>query len=293
MRRVKYYRRELAHDGQRAHVHDQIVVAETRSSLGHKHLTIPGITALVDSVLHVPGRNELPLLDVHRTPAERRRHNQVGLAAEKCRNLQNVDNLSDGSHVGRLMHIGEHRNVHFVFHLFQNAQAFLDPRPAVAADRGAVRLVVRGFEDERKVEGTHHALDDLRHAQGVLFALNHTRPGNEEQVSGADANVIDLEGQSQNLLPPRRREKIWPSGHRVIKTRAVFDRPMARWPDHPIYLLPTFSGRKNISTSAASFCTFFFCPCSYEVPTNALNSGCGSSGFDLNSGWNWHPVKNG
>src|SRR6266849_4643250 len=88
-------------------------------------------------------------------------------------------------------------------------------------------------------------------------------------------------------------KRCWPSGHRVIKTRAVFDRPMARLPDHPIYLLPTFSGRKNISTSAASYCTFFFCPCSYEVPTNALNSGCGSSGFDLNSGWNWHPMKNG
>jgi len=27
----------------------------------------------------------------------------------------------------------------------------------------------------------------------VLFTLNHTRPGNEEQIARADANVIDLE----------------------------------------------------------------------------------------------------
>ena len=32
-------------------------------------------------------------------------------------------------------------------------------------------------------------------------------------------------------------------------------------------------------------------PFSYAAPTNVLNNGCGSSGFDLNSGWNWHPMK--
>jgi hypothetical protein len=93
MRRVKHHRRELAHDGQRPHIHHQIVVAETRSTLGQKHLAVAGIAALCDRVLHVPGRNELPLLDVHRTPAQRRRHDQIGLPAEKCRNLQHVHDL--------------------------------------------------------------------------------------------------------------------------------------------------------------------------------------------------------
>jgi len=51
------------------------------------------------------------------------------------------------------------------------------------------------------------------------------------------------------------------------------------------------AGRKNISTSAASFCTFRFLPYSYAAPMKVRNSGCGSSGFDLNSGWNWHPIK--
>src|ERR1700730_18319597 len=180
MRRVKHYRRELAHDGERAHVHDQIVVAETRSALGNKRLTIPGIAALVDRVLHVPGRNELSLLDVHRTPGKRRRHNELGLAAEEGRNLQHVNHLGDGSHVGHLVNVGEHRDVYFVFHLLQNAQAFFHPRPAITTDRGSVRLVIRRFEDKREIKRTYHTLDDLRHAQHMLFAFNYTGSGNEE-----------------------------------------------------------------------------------------------------------------
>src|SRR5271167_2457461 len=50
------------------------------------------------------------------------------------------------------------------------------------------------------------------------------------------------------------------------------------------YLRATFSGRWNISTAAVSFCARRFEPCSYAAAMNVLNSGCGSSGFDLNSG---------
>src|SRR5258708_40199069 len=57
------------------------------------------------------------------------------------------------------------------------------------------------------------------------------------------------------------------------------------------YRRANFSGRWNISTAADSFSARRFCPCSYAAPTNVLNSGWGSSGLDLNSGWNWHPMK--
>ena len=33
--------------------------------------------------------------------------------------------------------------------------------------------------------------------------------------------------------------------------------------------------------------------CFSAAPMNAVNSGCGSSGFDLNSGWNWQPRNQG
>src|SRR5205807_1699715 len=62
-------------------------------------------------------------------------------------------------------------------------------------------------------------------------------------------------------------------------------------PETRSYLLATFSGRWNISTSAAALSARRFSPCSYDAPTNVLNKGCGSSGLDLNSGWNWQPIK--
>src|SRR5208282_5795595 len=37
-----------------------------------------------------------------------------------------------------------------------------------------------------------------------------------------------------------------------------------------------------------------FCSlCSSDAPMNAANSGCGSNGLDLNSGWNWQPRNQG
>src|SRR5256885_14919467 len=33
--------------------------------------------------------------------------------------------------------------------------------------------------------------------------------------------------------------------------------------------------------------------CSIAAPMNAAKSGCGSSGFDSNSGWNWQPRNQG
>src|SRR5215471_13149310 len=48
------------------------------------------------------------------------------------------------------------------------------------------------------------------------------------------------------------------------------------------------------STPATLLAGRDFCNlCSTDAPMNAANKGCGSSGFDLNSGWNWHPKNHG
>ena len=65
MRGVENDRRELAHDGQRPHVHHEIVVAEAGAALGHEDLVVAGGAAFLDDVPHVPGRDELAFLDVH------------------------------------------------------------------------------------------------------------------------------------------------------------------------------------------------------------------------------------
>ena len=102
VRSVEDHRRKLPHDGQRAHIDDQVVVAETRSALGDEHSLVARGVALFDGVLHVPGRDELALLDVDHALAQGRGDDQVGLAAEESGDLQDVGDFGDGGDVCRL-----------------------------------------------------------------------------------------------------------------------------------------------------------------------------------------------
>src|SRR5580658_740551 len=204
MRRVKNHGRELAHDGQRAHIDDKVVIAETTTALREKDLRVARLAALLNRMLHVPRRNKLPLLDVDSAAAQRRRNYKVSLAAKKRGDLQHIDDFRHFCDVRHFVDIGENRKLNFVFDLLQNAQTFLNPRSAKATNRSAIGFVVTGFEDKRKPKRPRHALNDLRHANGVLFALDHARPRDEEEIARADSDIADLEGggQKRSLSPP-------------------------------------------------------------------------------------------
>ena len=137
--------------GKRTHIDNQIVVAETAAALRQKDLRVSRLAAFLHRVPHVPGRNELSFLDVHWPTAQGGGDHQIGLAAQKRGNLQHVDNFRNLGHVRHFVHIGQHRNLKFIFNFFQNAQAFLHAGPAKAANRSAVGFVVAGFEDEREI----------------------------------------------------------------------------------------------------------------------------------------------
>ena len=89
--------------------------------------------------------------------------------------------------------------MYFVFHFFENAQALRQTWPAKAAHRSAISLVVRRLKNERNIQRASDALDDLRHEQGVLLALNHAGPGNQEQIAGTDTNALDLERNTHRI----------------------------------------------------------------------------------------------
>jgi hypothetical protein len=61
---VENHGRELTHDGERAHVDHQVVVAETGAALGDEDPLVAGGVAFFDRVPHVPGRHELAFLDI-------------------------------------------------------------------------------------------------------------------------------------------------------------------------------------------------------------------------------------
>ena len=190
---VENHGREFAHYSQRAHVHDQVVVAKAGTALGDEHAIVSGGAAFFDGVAHVPRGNELSFLDVDYALGHPSRDDQIGLAAEERGDLQDIDDFGDFGDVFRFVHVRKHRNVDFVFHLFQNAEALGESGAAKAAHRGTVGFVVGRFEDERNVQRAGHALDDFRHEEGVLLAFNDAGAGDEEQIAGADADTFDLE----------------------------------------------------------------------------------------------------
>src|SRR4029077_9524206 len=87
---VKNTGNNLSHDSQRAHINDQIVVAEAGSALSHENFVVTCTTALVHNVPHVGWRNKLALLDIHDALAHASGDHQVGLTAEKSRNLKDI-----------------------------------------------------------------------------------------------------------------------------------------------------------------------------------------------------------
>ena len=70
---------QLAHHRKRAHVDDEVVVAEAGAALGDEHARVAGVDDLRDRVLHVVGREELALLDVDDAAGLRRGDEQIGL----------------------------------------------------------------------------------------------------------------------------------------------------------------------------------------------------------------------
>ena len=97
---------------------------------------------------HVPGRQELALLDVQRGAGPRRRGEQVGLAAEERRDLQHVDRLGHGPALVALVDVGQHRAAEALAHLGQHLDALGEPEPARALGAGAVGLVERALVDQ-------------------------------------------------------------------------------------------------------------------------------------------------
>ena len=67
-----------------------------------------GRSDFVGGEAHVAGREKLPLLDVDRPARAARGDEQVGLAAQKGRDLENVADLRGGFGLRRLVDIGQH-----------------------------------------------------------------------------------------------------------------------------------------------------------------------------------------
>ena len=96
------------HDRERAHVDDEVLVAKGRSALGLPDLGAASVPKLGDHMEHFLRGQELALLDVDNAAGRRRREQQVGLAAEKGGDLQDVADGRNVVHLGHFVDIGQH-----------------------------------------------------------------------------------------------------------------------------------------------------------------------------------------
>ena len=97
----------LRHDPQAAHIDDQIVVSERRSALRQDHLAVTGRSHFIRRVMDVVRADELAFLDVHDLAGTAGFEQQIGLAAEERRDLEDVGHFGGGRGLGGFVDIGQ------------------------------------------------------------------------------------------------------------------------------------------------------------------------------------------
>src|SRR5207244_9231901 len=103
-----------------------------------------------------------------------------------------------------LMHVGQDGQAGLLAHAAEDAQPLAETRPAEAADRAAVGLVVGGLEEQRQAEAVRHGGDAARHLERELLALDDAGAGDEGEAAAAEGDAGgELDGPGGQLTPSR------------------------------------------------------------------------------------------
>ena len=183
---------ERAHDGQRAEIDDEVVVAKGCAALGEEDALVTCRADLLEPVAHVPGRDELALLDVNGAPSAASGDQQIGLTAEESGNLQDVDGFGGDFAVGRLMNVGEDRQTGVFGEAAKDASSFHEAGTTETLYAGAIGLVVAGLEDVGNAEIGRDALDGFGHFACVGFGLDNAGTGDQEEPARAHLHGADF-----------------------------------------------------------------------------------------------------
>ncbi len=105
MRRVEDHRGEAPHHVQPGEVVDQPLIAKGRSAVGQQHIGVARLAHLFGRKLHPLRREELPLLDVYALARPPAGDQQVGLTAQKRRNLQAIEHAAGRLGLRRLVNV--------------------------------------------------------------------------------------------------------------------------------------------------------------------------------------------
>ncbi len=184
MRRVKNNRKaERLHDRNRAHVGDEIVVAERRAAFGQENLFCAGHFCFFRDAPHFVRRKELAFFQVHDFSGRDGGFNQIRLAAKKRGDLQNVHDLARARGLLFRVHVRQNWHAEFLADVGKRFQSAFDARPAKRLARRAIGLVEAGFEDVKNAELLTGFGQRCGDGAAEFFILDHARSGDEKQAA--------------------------------------------------------------------------------------------------------------
>ena len=157
---------------------------------------------LVDDVLHVPGREELPLLDVDRLAGRGHGADEIGLAAQEGRRLQHVDHCCRPRRFPRSACTSVSTGTPMVLRTSARiSQTLVHAQAAERLAGAAVGLVVGGLEDEGDAELGADAPSARPPCPSPARAIRPRR----DRRSGTAAGPDRLRSRRASWLPPLRR----------------------------------------------------------------------------------------
>src|SRR5690606_35106780 len=104
------------------------------------------------NIFHVPRRQKLALLDIHDTSRLGGSNQQIGLAAEKCRDLQDIDHRSNCGALLFSVDIRQHRKAELLLEIRKNFHCLFEADSTLSLQGCAIGLVEAGLVDKTDAE---------------------------------------------------------------------------------------------------------------------------------------------
>jgi hypothetical protein len=116
------------------------------------------------------------------------------LSAEERRYLDDVGHLGGRLYLAYIMNISQDRQPQLIPNFSKNLESFIDTGPTVCTYRSAISLVIRSLKDVRDSTATSNLSNGSSHFECVPFALDDTRPSNQEQFAIAELDISNMKG---------------------------------------------------------------------------------------------------